>query len=365
MGVLVGVLIGSGVLFGMTAVVVDVGAIYAERAQLQSGADAGALAVAKGCATGTADCSDSTDPEGPAGRYANGNSRDGASAAALVCGSDAEGILSPCPPSSGGNTDCPDAPAEDVEYVDVHTSTKTLDGQTLLPPSFAQVLSGNDSPDGVTVGACARASWGAPQSTTTVAMTISLCEWWVATGGTPNGPAAEPDYAPEPPYPPDPDPAYDRVLKLHTTKTDTDCPGGEAGSDGPGMFGWVDDPDGDCSVDVEDGEYDADTGVSAGKSCQEVLEDAYTNRKPISIPIYRATDEETGANGTYYLEGFAAFIVTGYRLPGFTASDWLNPANDCKGSDKCINGFFTRDLTSDPGTIGGPDMGLTTINLTG
>lgn len=366
-GVLVAVLIAAGVMFGMTAVVVDVGGIYAERAQLQNGADAGALALAKACALGSPECSSSTEPDGTAGQYANSNSKDSASNVELVCGFDIGALLLPCPSVSGSMTTCP-VEVPESEYVDVYTSTRTAEGSTLLPPSFAHTLVGNEYSDGVTVGACARATWGAPSGANTIAMTISLCEWWVATGGTTAGPAAEPDYAPQPPYPPNPDPSYDRVMRLHSTKTESDCTGGPAGSDGPGMFGWVDDPDADCSTHVEDEWYDTDTGTDFPSPCEKVLADAWESRTPLYIPIYDNTDEETGSRGSYHLEGFAAFVVTGYHLTGDPKrgrSDWLNPANDCTGSERCINGFFTQDLIPGPGTTGGPDMGLTMIQLTG
>ena len=42
-------------LLGFVAIAVDVGVIYSERAQLQSGADASAIAVAQKCAKNTAD----------------------------------------------------------------------------------------------------------------------------------------------------------------------------------------------------------------------------------------------------------------------------------------------------------------------
>ncbi len=50
--VLIAVLIGGGVLTGMGALVIDIGQLYVERAQLQNGAEAGAMAVAKSCAAG-------------------------------------------------------------------------------------------------------------------------------------------------------------------------------------------------------------------------------------------------------------------------------------------------------------------------
>ena len=48
-GVMVAVLLGAGVLTGMGAMVVDLGQLYQERAELQDGADAAALGVAKSC----------------------------------------------------------------------------------------------------------------------------------------------------------------------------------------------------------------------------------------------------------------------------------------------------------------------------
>jgi hypothetical protein len=352
-GVLVGVLMGGGVLLGIGALVIDVGQLYQERAELQNGADAGALATAKTCAIGSC-------LPGTAAGYANSNAKDGVSTVDLVCGRDSGGVLPGCSASSGSIIDCP-TPASG-NYVDVHTSTRTTGGSTLLPPRFARTLAGNSAYTGSTVRACARAAWGAPKSATTVAMTISQCEWWVATGGTPNGPAANPVYAPKPPYPPNPAKSFDQVLKLHGTATST-CPGGPAGSDGPGMFGWVDDS-GNCSAFISGNTYTADTGVSAGKSCQDALAKAQASKTPIFVPVYSSVSG-TGTNGTYTLAGFAAFVVTGYHLPSFTATDWLDSTKDCKGNDKCVNGFFTQALMPSIGTIGGPNLGATIIQLAG
>lgn len=354
-GVLVGVLLGGGVLLGFGAIAIDVGQIYGERAQLQNGADAAALAVAKTCAyeeycdTAAADA------------YANDNADDGASDVYRVCGFDKDDILLPCLPSTGETIDCPVRPPLDTQYVDVHTSTRTSGGTTLLPPSFAQTLVGNDGYKGTTVAACARASWGPPKRGNTIAVTISTCEWNLATTyGT--------NFAT---YPPEPDPSYDRVLRLHDPSKDSST-SGNAGDvcadnnavDGPGMFGWVDDPDSNCEVFIEDGTYSSDPGASAGKSCKDLLEEAWTERTPIFIPLYSTVDG-TGTNGEYTFDGFAAFIVTGYHLPGFKQSDWLNPANDCRGPEKCINGFFIEDAMPSTGEIGGPDRGVVITNLTG
>lgn len=346
-GVLIGILVGFGVLLGMTALVVDVGVIYAERAKLQNGADAGALGVAKSCITGS-----SCDPAA-AGSYANDNAADEVSNVDLVCGVDDDGLLPACPPSTEEITDCPEAPDEG-NYVDVHTSTLTAGGSTLLPPAFARTIAGNAGYAGKNVKACARAAWGGAAGMETVAMTISFCEWDEAT-------ESGADFAPPPPD--TPDPSYDQQLKLHTTDGGS-CPSGPSGYDGPGAFGWVDDDDGDCKAFVDGDSYEADTGVSAGKSCKDLLVAAQADRTLLYIPVYKWV-EGTGTGTTYTLEGFAAFVITGFHLPGMHADDWLNPDLNCKGSDKCVNGYFTESLKPSPGAAGGPDLGVRVIQLTG
>jgi Flp pilus assembly protein TadG len=347
-GVLIAVLIGGGVLLGMGALAVDVGQLYSERAQLQNGADAGALGVAKTCARGT--CSPAV-----AASYANANAADNAAAVSLICGS---GSLGACPASTGKSYDCPGPPAAGTNYVDVHTSTLTSGGSTLLPPSFSRTLLGMSSYKGSTVLACAQAEWGAPSATSGVAVTFSACEWDQATQ---NGTV----FAQPPPYPPNtiPPASLDQVLKLHTT-SGTSCPTEPSGADGPGLFGWTDDPNSNCTTPIINGSFGGNTGNSVSQACKTVLAADQANRTLIFIPIY-VSISGTGANGVYALKGFAAFVITGYHLPGFKASDWLNPANDCKGSDTCINGYFTQGLIPNPGTLGGPNLGASIIVLSG
>jgi Flp pilus assembly protein TadG len=345
--VIVAVLIGAGVLLGMAALTVDVGRIYQNRAELQNGADAGALAVAKSCVSGNCTLAAATQA---ATQYATANAStltSGDAAVDLVCGS---GGLGACPGSSGAKTDCPAAPPANTNYVDVHTSTLTPGGAT-LPRIFAGV--------GAHVKACAQAEWGAPKTAQTVAFTISACEWDQAT-------AQGVSFAPPPPYPPNPLPApsFDQVLKLHTTTTSGSCPSEPAGADGPGAFGWTDDQTGTCLVDITNNTYSVNTGVSAGQTCQQALAAAQASRSLVFIPIYTSITG-TGTGAVYTLKGFAAFVVTGYHLPGFVASDWLNPANDCKGSDKCINGYFTQGLIPSTGDVGGSDLGARIVKLTG
>lgn len=364
-GVMVGLLLGFGVLLGFGALVIDVGEIYVERAELQNGADAGALAVAKSCVN-----SDECDTS-KADEYADLNAKDLASAVDLVCGV-GEG-LSACPESSGGLVECA-VETPDGDYVEVRTSTETADGSTLLPPRLARALLGNEGYDGTTVAACARAVlWTAPKSADGLALTISWCEWNSATaGGT--------DYAPPPPE--EADASYERVLQFHQKASENpdgseSCVAEPSGADIPGGFGWTT-PEGDsCTTefnyDEDSGEttYDAAPGntTNDNPSCIAALADAWLTRTPVIIPVYDGTPEGGGANGQYTLHEPAAFVVTGYYLGGQVKNKvWLpgSPLSGvypCSGSDRCLSGYFTTATTSgSPGD--GDGSGVTVIRLT-
>lgn len=82
-GILVAALLGGGLLLGLGAMVIDVGQLYQERAELQNGADAAALAVAKLCIEPT--CT-STNALSTAQTYAGENTKDGVAGVDTVCG---------------------------------------------------------------------------------------------------------------------------------------------------------------------------------------------------------------------------------------------------------------------------------------
>jgi len=352
----IGVLIGGGVLLGMGALAIDVGQLYQNRAELQNGADAAALAVADSCALGTCTA-------GIAGQYATGNASkltNNNAAVGLVCGSGTG--MAACPASTGKPYDCPPNPAAGTNYVDVHTSTLTAGGSTLLPPVFARTLLGNRGYAGTNVKACAQAEWGAPSSSDTIAFTISACSWYVYTNNGTN-------FAPPPPYPPNPLPAasFDHIMFEHGSQGSktTGCPPYQpSGQDAPGNFGWTDDS-GNCSVPINNGSYGGNTGASISNDCKTALINDQANKTVVYLPVYSAISG-TGTGVTYTLLGFAAFVITGYHIGGgFTASDWLNPANNCKGSNFCIDGYFTHGLIPSTGGLGGHDLGASIVKLTG
>jgi len=352
-GILVGALIGFGVLTGMGALVIDVGQLYQERAEVQNGADAAALGVAKSCALG------SCDPSVAAG-YANANASNltgGSAGVNLICGSGAG--LPSCPGSTGALTDCP--PAIAANYADVYTSTQTASGSTLLPPVLAQTMLGNSGYQGANVVACSQASWGAPASATAAGFTIPACEWDQATQqGT--------SFAPPPTYPPNPppSPSFDQVLALTATGNGgSGCSTEPGGADGPGTFSWIAAPGSDCNTVISPPTFTGINGSPPTSQCEQLLQSAQQNQTPLLAPIYVSVANPAGPPPTYTLKGFAEFVVTGYNLPDTFASDWLNPANDCQASSYCLNGYFTQGVVPFTGSINGTDLGASVIKLTG
>jgi hypothetical protein len=222
-------------------------------------------------------------------------------------------------------------------------------------------LAGNGSYRGSTVYACAQAEWGAPLTATGLGVTISACSWdaYTSLGAS---------FAPAPPYPPNPLPSasLDHVLQLHGTSktTSTGCPTEPAGADGPGNFGWTSDLLGNCTVTISSNTYGGNTGNNVSQDCRTALSNDWSSRSLVFIPIY-VSISGTGNNATYTLKGFAAFVVTGYRMPGFSQQDWLTGKLPCTGSTFCLSGFFTQGLIPATGSLGGTNLGAYIVKLTG
>jgi hypothetical protein len=303
--------------------------------------------VAKSCVVSTCTASGAL---GTAVTYAGENAKSGVAGVSQVCGS---GPLGACGASTGALTDCPAVPPAGTNYVDVHTSTKTSGGGTVIAPVFAKELLGNGSYTGTTVKACAQAEWGGPAAANVISFAISACEWAQATStGT--------GYAPPPPAVPSP--SFDQVINL-ASGSGGGCPFAPSG-DGPGDFGWTADPNGNCTLAVSSGTFGGKTGASVTSGCQTALAADQAGKKLIYLAVYTSVSG-TGSGAVYTLKGFAAFVVTGYKLPSFSASDWLNPANNNNCSSKCIFGYFTQGIVPYNGSLSGTYLGAAIIRLTG
>jgi uncharacterized membrane protein len=107
------VLLAGGVLMGSGALAVDVGRLYVEREELQSGADGAAMAVAKDCAANVTTCG--ADPDGAAKSYADENAEDDVSGVNVLCGETPSGSLDACPPPTTTLSRCmTDPPSGDT-----------------------------------------------------------------------------------------------------------------------------------------------------------------------------------------------------------------------------------------------------------
>jgi Flp pilus assembly protein TadG len=319
-------------LVGMGALVIDAGALYAERRQLQNGADAAALAVAQDCAGG--DC---RDEDATADIYADANARDDAANVDDVCGS-APGLPA-CPTTPAG------VPATD--WVMVSTSTDNpanTDNEDEVDFVLAQIF-GNE---GGTVHAKAIAAWGTVAWATTIPVTFSVCEFQ-ALGGAIDGSVF---------------PTTAGYVYLHGEGPDHGCPVGPGGSglNLPGGFGWLDQT-GACETEVAVGDW---VGSDPGESVPQACDPTAWQDADVLIPLYDQT-QGTGTGGEYHIIGFAGFTILGYKVGNV---EWNMPGNGkCPGttgnSGRCLYGEFTEFVTSTGGIGGGTNFGATAIEMIG
>ena len=351
---IVATVLASGMVVALGALVIDTGQAYFERAQLQNGADAAALAVARACAHGPSYCDTTTTSTSVAGAAANQNAKDQTSTVTVVCGRDPFAKLPACAaPDPSLKLSCGTAPATSVNYAEVRVETRSSTGTRVLPPVFGNAALGSHD-TGITVHACARAKWGIPSSARGLAMTISYCEWLAYIGGVPSLPV----YAvPPPAIPPI---LAERVLYFHNTNPlPTHCIAGPSGADIPGDFGQTVTQPGTCTsvfnFNPASGTttYPADPGTGLSNDCKTALASAQQSHEVTFVPIYINTTG-TGSGGTYQLWSMAAFVVTGYFWPSWSAKSWLTGKQPCNGSARCVSGYFTTGLT------GGGQIGSST-----
>lgn len=316
-------------LLGMAALAVDVGAMYAEKAQLQNGADATALAIAGDCAEGL-DCPVAIIH--PNNRLASDNANDGSS-----------GTFSVTQPNS--NTVRVETNAQAVGSTD--------DSFTLF---FANVLGHETS----VIHAAAEATWGAPSAARTLPWTISQCVFEkYLTESQLDELRSTGDFT-GPPIP-------TRILFRYDQNVPTYEPCAAENGYAPGGFGWLDMDDG-CSADINiaNAEVGSNPGNDFPNVCHSILPTLRDD--PVLIPLFTEATKN-GQNTLYKLSGFLAFQVTGYKLGGGPTLTQLDPlAPNCEGGNcRGIQGYFTRYVSIEEGisSIGGvPNFGATSVSLT-
>lgn len=352
-GVIIAVLIGCGVLLGVGALAIDLGQIYQNRAELQNGADAAALAVASNCALGNTCTSAATLPA--AQQYANANGRGTGynEAISQICGTGLGNCTGPA--GNGALVVCPSAPSN-VSYVDVNTSTLTASGSTLLPPFFGRLLLGNGGYSGTNVKACAQAEWGPADQSSALALTISICTWDALTAGGGN------------PY------GTDVAIVIHSSKDAGSCKG-PAGQTYPGGFDWLCpntsgivgatcNNNSSCSTNItlsSSGTYytaQSSTGNKPPPPCNTVIPQDLN--QVVYLPVFSGAITPQGHNTEYLLVGLAAFKLTGWANLATVTPKSSIPSPEpsgCSASDVCVFGEFTQALVPVSHGVGSPGSG--------
>lgn len=304
------------VLIGAGAVAVDVGQIYAERAQLQNGADAGALAVALSCKKGA--CNSAL-----ADGLANSNSNDAASMAAVDLTVAGE--------------------------VTVATSTKN-GSSSYLTNLFASAL--NAGP--VKVGAKATAGFFPPGSGSGFPLALSD-NCYNLTTASPTAPVQRISYKPG--------------------ETCT----GPSGTEIPGGWGWLDESS-PCNATTEVGTTGmaSDPGNNPPSGCSTVLANWKATllaggEVNVPFPVFD-TKSGTGNTGSFNIIGYATFRIWGWKFGNNHEYEFRNTATDpgmtgalaCSGGqDRCIIGQFIKyDVIGSGNSVpGGADLGTSEIRL--
>lgn len=281
-------------LLGFAALAIDIAATYAERQQLQTGADAAALAIAQDCA-----------------RAACGTPTETAQSLAML------------------NSNSGDATASLPSVPRASTGRVTVNNSAVREHWFAPVLGIDSTP----ITTTANAGWGAPTGgKAALPLILSLCDFNThAVNGRPSG-----------------------IEQTIITTPAGNCLEGDDGNGSPhwvpGGFGWLaPDEKKSCYTTTEVGDKASSSPGNNMNQC-----DISTIRdRTILLPLFDSADpDSSGGNGNnawYLVHGYAAFHVTGYY---FSGQSWNKP---CGGRERCIRGYFTTMVSSDPDFEYGPD----------
>jgi hypothetical protein len=257
------------VLLGFAAVSIDVAKLYSERAQLQNGSDAVALAAARNCAT-VAPLDSCAAISEDMQNLANGNAVDGLSNVKSI--------------------------ALDKASRTVHvTAGAEESGATTNSVSlfFAGILGFSDTE----VTASSIVQWGSPvKGTAPFPITVSICQVRDLTGVM-------------------------QRLQLHGSKNgNTSCPYGPSGATVPGGFGGLkeDTPFCGAAIDIDASSAGGNTGNDPPKKCDDTLRawaaDMQAGKEVILLlPIFNAVTGQ-GDSAVYKLTTIAAFRLEGWKL---------------------------------------------------
>lgn len=307
-------------LLGSAAVAVDIGVIYAERAQLQNGADASAIALAQKCARNTTDPLCST-TSSLAGTLADQNALDGMSKVHTIELDKAARTLS------------------------VTTSAKEAGGTDNSVSLFFANILGIPTQE---VGARSSVIWGSPVAgRTAFPLAFSVCQVKDNIDGSL------------------------QLLQEHGKGANPGCLYGPSGAAVAGGFGWLAPDTGKCggSIDLALSEGGSDTGSNAPVHCATELthwaDEINAGRKVIVLlPVFNQVTG-AGSGAIYGLVSFAAFDVTGWKFSGDSGLPYtfqnrastttgVTSTTECRGECRGIIGKFVKYVSLADGYTLGP-----------
>lgn len=315
------------VLLGFTALAVDVGILYSERAQLQNGADASAIAIAQKCARSLSDPGCSA-PSPVATSFANQNALDGMSNVRSIT---------------------MDAAARKVTVQTTAAETGAVGNSVSL--YFARAL-------GITsaeVGARSSAVWGSPtKGPALLPITVSICQVRDQVGVM-------------------------QLLRLHGNNANPDCYYGPSGAFVEGGFGGLKQDSALCgaTIDIVSSSAGGETGNKPPPNCEALLYSWAADMDAgkdviVLLPIFNAVTG-TGTNAVYGLTTFAAFTLSGWKL-GPTGlpytfrnrSPEVPAALECREPCRGIIGKFSKYVSLSDGYTLGPvnTDGATIVRMT-
>lgn len=317
------------VLLGFAALAVDAGMLYSERAQVQNGSDAAALAVAQKCAVSTSDPNCSATAQ-IAKDLANKNSIDGK-----------------------GNISAVNLDLTNRKVTVTAGSQQAGGSPNSVSLVFARAL-GINSADVLT---SSTVQWGSPLTgTTPFPLTFSICQVEGQVGGSP------------------------QLLQAHGSGANPGCNYGPSGAAVAGGFGWTVQNPGSCGgyIDLSVSEGGSAPGNSVPNNCASTLQKwaASINAGQdviVLLPIFNAVTG-TGSGAIYHLVSFAAFKVIGWKFTGNSslpdtfrnASPYVSSALSCNGNCRGIIGTFVKYVSLADGYTLGPvnAYGATIVRLT-
>ncbi|MEA5453435.1 pilus assembly protein TadG-related protein [Sinomonas sp. JGH33] len=321
------------VLLGAAALAVDGGMLYGKRAQLQSGADAAAIAVAQKCAKSL------TDPD--------------CVSTSTLATSLAQSNMA--------------AKQAGIASLAINTTAQTVTATTqplqpgMQPGSVSLFLAQTIGIRSAALGATAQAAWGSPSTgIAPFPLTFSVCQ----VVGQVDGGA--------------------QLLQDHGSGANPSCNYGPSGLVVPGGFGWLAQNPGQCgaTINIALAEGGSAPGSSPPANCDAVFQQWYTTLQSgqnpvVLLPVFTAV-VGTGTGAIYTLAGFAAYKVIGWKFSGGNSSSTppqyvynndpstVDKSLWCDGNCRGIIGQFVTYVTLDNTYQVGPStpFGATIVRLT-